>query len=214
MGNGGVGSSGLSRVFALAVGVALVGFAPRPSEAQQCPAEFQEQTSGPATNGGTVCQTAVGNKCSFQLKLCVNESGSSCTPQDLGKKKIRASGHCGAVGRVNVKPSGTSSVCGSFAGVTVRTRNHGRNAGKCHLRAKAGSQLTKVTLLCQPPSGVCASPPTTTTTVPTVTTTTQATTTTVGATTTTTTGPGGATTTTTTGPAPTGPTTTTAVAGG
>jgi hypothetical protein len=149
----------LVSVLAFVVGA---GFAPRSSLAQQCPTEFQEQTSGAATNGGTICQTAVGKKCTFQLELCVNQSDGSCTPKDLKKKNVRASGHCGPVGKVKVKAAGTSSVCGSFAGVKVATKKHGMRAGTCKIRAK-GSTLTKLTLLCEPEGTACAGSTTTTT---------------------------------------------------
>src|SRR5439155_230729 len=81
-------------------------------------AEYQEQTSGTVTDGGTICATAVGNKCTFQLDLCVNQSGASCTPKDLKMRTIHAAGLCaGGIGKVKVKANGTSSACGNLAGV-------------------------------------------------------------------------------------------------
>src|SRR5439155_11790707 len=123
----------LASVLAL---VGILGLAPRAAHAQgQCATEFQEQTSGTVTDGGTICATAVGNKCTFQLALCVNQSGNSCTLKDL----IRASSLCaGGIGKVNVKANGTSSVCGSFVGVRVKTKKHGRKTGSCKIHAKAG----------------------------------------------------------------------------
>src|SRR5213594_1019836 len=89
---------------ALAVAVLLVGLAAREGHAQsQCATEFQERTSGPVSDGDTLCQTAVGKVCSFELALCVNQVRSGCTPQDLKTKRIRAAGHCAAVRGVNVK---------------------------------------------------------------------------------------------------------------
>src|SRR6267143_2765718 len=155
----------------LAFALALVILAPRPGHAQgQCGAEFQ-QSSVPILAGGSACQTAVAGKCLFQLALCVNQSGTACTPQDLKTKKIKAKGHCGPVAKVNVKANGTSAVCGTAAGITVRTKKHNKKAGTCKISAKAGkAAATKLTLTCQPTAGLC--PPgtggttTTTTTLP------------------------------------------------
>lgn len=174
-GSGKVGMEGrrLRRVFAFAIAAALIGFTPRASSAQsECVTQFKEQTSGAVDDGASLCQTAVGNKCSFQIALCVNQSG--CTAQDLKTKKVRAKGHCGPVGKVFVKANGTSSVCGAFAGITVRTKKHGKKAGICKIKAKAGKgasgDLDKLTLNCQPTTSPC--PTTTTTTVGNTTTTT------------------------------------------
>ena len=151
-------------VFVLAATVALVS---RTSHAQgQCATELQEQTSGPVADQGTVCGTAARNKCTFQLELCVNEPEAGCTPKDLKKRTIHASSLCaGGIGKVKVKANGTSSVCGSFAGVKVKTKKHGTKAGSCKISAKAGKSKTKITLLCQPESAPCSTT-TTTTTIP------------------------------------------------
>src|SRR5438552_2624703 len=136
----------------------------QPSHAQgQCPTRFQEQTSGLVTDQGTVCQTAVSKKCVFEMALCVNETESSCTPQNLKHKNIHASSLCNGVGKVHVKANGTSSVCGTFAGVTVRTKKHGTKAGSCKISGKAGKAKTKITLLCEPQAGLCATTTTSTT---------------------------------------------------
>ena len=177
MRKGGVEFSRTGSVFALVLAGVLLGLAPQASHAQECVTEFKDQTAGLVADNGTVCQTAVGNKCTFELALCVNLPEDGCTPQSLSKK-VRASGHCGPVGKVNVRPNGTSSACGNFAGVKVRTRNHGRNAGKCRLRAKGGTDLDKIDLLCEPVGTACPGGTTTTTTsLPGTTTTVSATTT-------------------------------------
>ena len=148
---------------------ATVALAPRASHAQgQCPTRFQEQTSGLVTDQGTVCQTAVSKKCVFEMALCVNETESSCTPQNLKHKNIHASSLCNGVGKVHVKANGTSSVCGTFAGVTVRTKKHGTKAGSCKISGKAGKAKTKITLLCEPQAGLCATTTTTSTTSTTI----------------------------------------------
>src|SRR5436309_7539488 len=152
-------------VLVLAPTVALVS---RTSHAQgQCATELQEQTSGPVADQGTVCGTASRNKCTFQLELCVNQPEAGCTPKDLKKRTIHASSLCaGGIGKVKVKANGTSSVCGSFAGVKVKTKKHGTKAESCKISAKAGKSKTKITLLCQPESAPCSTTTTTTTIQP------------------------------------------------
>ena len=106
-------------IFISAFTVALFGFGPKASHAQgQCGAEFQ---AAGAPAGTTLCQTAVNGKCAFPLTLCANQ-GTSCTPQDLKTKKIKAKGHCGPVGKLNVRANGTSAVCGTATTVTIRRR--------------------------------------------------------------------------------------------
>src|SRR2546427_8656656 len=159
----GVRVSAATLVVAFASAVALVALSPRTSRAQECLLEFREQTSGLAvTDGASLCQTASGKLCTFNLQVCVNTDG--CTPVDLKHKNIRAKGHCGPVGRVHARGNGTSSVCGGFAGVKVRLKKHGRNAGRCVIQAKAGTDRDKITLNCQPTSSPCPTPSTTTTT--------------------------------------------------
>ena len=154
------------RVVAALVGafvfaVVIVSHAPRASRAQSsaCPAEFQEQTSGPLTNGSTFCQTATGRKCMVQLQLCVNQPEAGCTPTNLKKKNIHARGSCGKVGKVHVKANGTGSPCGAFAGVTAKTKKHGTRTGTCTVKAKAGSDIERITIACQPESSPCSGPP-------------------------------------------------------
>src|SRR6266446_1367809 len=168
------------RLLVLACATAFLGFAPRAGHAQgQCPTEFHEQTSGLVADASSLCATAADKTCTFQLALCVNQAAGSCTPKDLKKKRIHAKGHCAGIGKLNVKANATSAVCGSVAGVKVRTKK-----GMCRIHAKAGDSRTDITLLCQPQSSPC--PTTTTTTTQTPTTTTEAVTTTTETATTTT----------------------------
>src|SRR5437762_8518744 len=148
--------------------VGILGLAPRAAHAQgQCATEFQDQTRGTVADGGTICATALGHKCTFQLDLCVNQSGASCTPKDLKMRTIHAAGLCaGGIGKVKVKANGTSSACGNPAGVKVKTKKHGTKAGSCRIRAKAGQSRSTITLLCQPESSPCSGTTTTTTTIP------------------------------------------------
>jgi hypothetical protein len=154
--------------YVVALAAALVALAPGFARAQSCVTDFEDATGGTVSDGDTICQEAVGNKCVFPLSVCVNQPGTeggTCTPQTL-KKKVRASGHCGPVGKVNVKPSGTDAVCGSQANVTVRTKKKGKKEGKCKIKAKGGTSLAKITLLCEPTgSGMCPATTTTTTVV-------------------------------------------------
>jgi hypothetical protein len=150
-------------VVAFVSAVALVALSTQASRAQECLLEFREQTSGLAvTDGASLCQTATDKLCTFNLQVCVNTEG--CTPVDLKHKNIRASGHCGPVGKVHAKANGTTSLCGAFAGVKVRLKKHGQKAGKCVIHAKAGTDKDTLTLNCQPSSSPCAATTTTTTT--------------------------------------------------
>src|SRR5437867_7446097 len=154
--------------------VAILALAPRAGHAQW-PTEFQEQTSGTVADGGTICANAVGNKCTFNLELCINQPEAGCTLQDLKKRKIRAASPtlcAGGIGKVKVPANGTSSVCGGFTGVvTVKAKKHGTVARSCKIRGKAKKAKTGITLLCQPVSSPCSGA-TTTTTITTATTTT------------------------------------------
>ncbi|TMB21365.1 MAG: hypothetical protein E6J71_08250, partial [Deltaproteobacteria bacterium] len=155
----------LASVLAL---VGILGLAPRAGHAQgQCATQFQEQTSGTVADGGTICATAVGNKCTFQLDLCVNQSGASCTPKDLKMRTIHAASLCaGGIGKVKVKANGMSSACGNPASVKVKTKKHGTKEGRCKIRAKAGQSRSTITLLCEPSSSPCSGTTTTTTMPP------------------------------------------------
>jgi len=154
--------------------VAILALAPRVGHAQgQCPTQFQEQTSGTVTDGGTICANAVGNKCTFNLELCANQPEAGCTPQDLKTRTIHAASPtfcAGKIGKVKVKANGTSAVCGSVAGVTVKAKKHGTVARSCKIRGKAKQAKTSITLLCQPQSMPCSGATTTTTTATTTTT--------------------------------------------
>jgi len=153
--------------YVVALAAALVSLAPGLARAQSCITDFKDATGTAVKDGNTICQEAVGKKCVFPLSVCVNQpatEGGTCTGQTL-KKKVRASGHCGPVGKVNVKPSGTDAICGSQANVMVRTKKKGQKEGKCKIKAKGGTSLAKITLLCEPTgSGMCPATTTTTTT--------------------------------------------------
>lgn len=154
----------------LTLAVAFLGFAPESfAQSDECLVEFGD-SRGALPDMGTLCQTAIGRVCVFNLQLCLNQPQQGCTPADFKQKKFRASGHCGPVGKLRVTPSGTSSACGAFAGITVRTKNKGKRQGQCRIRAAVRSAKTharrdvdKITLVCMPPSDQCPSATTTTT---------------------------------------------------
>jgi hypothetical protein len=120
----------------------------------ECLVEFQDESGSIADNDSRM-QTATRNKCTFSLRLCTNVVQAGCDPASFQTKTFHATGHCGPVAHLRVTPSGTSSVCGAFTGITVRTKQ--KKEGRCVVRAavrsdktKARHDVDKVTLLCEP----------------------------------------------------------------
>jgi cysteine-rich repeat protein len=121
--------------------------------------------------------TTADQSCKFNIQVCLNVPGSGCTAADVKKVKVKkASGKCKVTG-LKPTPNGSSSVCGAFTGVAVKTKKKGRKAGKCKILVMATGgrkprQVDKdiLTLTCNPQPGQCPAP-TTTTTVPVTTTT-------------------------------------------
>jgi len=157
----------------ITMAVALLALAP-PSFAQsdECLVEYHDATGAALPDRGTLCQTTTGKSCVFDLQLCLDQLEAGCTPATFTKKKFRASGHCGPVGRLQVQPMGSEPVCGTLTPIKVRTRVNGKRPGQCTIRtvARAGetaarTDLEKVTLVCNPQSTPCPSTTTTTTTV-------------------------------------------------
>ena len=146
-----------------------------------------------ATQGGAVscddcnpaCDTdgeATANKaCTFNIRACANQPGTGCTAADLKKVKVKkVNGSCKVTG-LKFTPQGTSSVCGSFTGVVVKTKKNGRKPGKCKIKISAQSTTKPrqkdndvLTLTCEPQTATSC-PTTTTTTTPTTTSTTTTT---------------------------------------
>jgi hypothetical protein len=156
--------------------VLLVLARPGLAQSDECLVEVHDAL-GPVADGGSLCQTATGKKCVFDLQLCLDQALEGCVPVNFEKKQFRAKGHCGPVGQVRVHSSGTNAVCGDLAHVNVRTRVNGTRAGRCTIRSAVRSARTRartdvdtVTLVCMPPSQPC---PTTTTTTSSTTTTTS-----------------------------------------
>src|SRR5436190_6550944 len=96
-------------------------------------------------NGGTLhckdcdarCDADPGStpngSCTFTLKACVNDAGSGCAGTEL--KKVSVRGNCGA-STLGFTPGGTALACGPEGSLTVSLKKHGRNSGKCKVKAK------------------------------------------------------------------------------
>src|SRR5581483_4101661 len=156
--------------------IAVIGFtAPVRAQNTECLLEVEDANGNVVPDNGTLCGEAANKKCSFSLKLCVNQSVSGCTPAAL-KKKIRAMGHCGPVGKLQVRPSGTSALCGSVATIQLKTKKNGTKEKTCNIKAVAKGKgikdIDKFTLDCKPQPGDCPATTTTTTVVTGTTTTT------------------------------------------
>src|SRR6185295_12149362 len=140
------------------------------AQANECLLQFQD-ASGPIADNFSACAETSGKSCTFELKLCVNQPG--CTAASL-RRKIRAMGHCGNVGKLQVTPAGDSAVCGNTATIKVRRKKNGERDGRCVISAAAKvgkggrKDLEKIVLICKG-TGECPSP--TTTTIQTTTTT-------------------------------------------
>ena len=155
----------------------------------ECLIQFRGVPTGDE-NGGTIsctdcdptCDsdgvTTPNKKCTFQLQVCLNQAEGACTAGDLKKKvKVKATG-CKVTG-LRPTPAGMSPACGASAGITVKTKKHGKKAGKCTITAMAAAKGSPkrvdkdvLHLTCSPQqAGSC---PTTTTTTTSSTTTTMA----------------------------------------
>jgi hypothetical protein len=127
--------------------------------------------TGIVAEGASLCAEAQNRTCVFSLQVCVNEADGGCVAGPI-KKKVKAKGRCAGAARLRVKPDATNPVCGSTAGVKVKTKKKGRREGKCTLKIAtrtkekpARKDVDKLTLVCKPNPGDCP-PPSTTTTLP------------------------------------------------
>jgi hypothetical protein len=152
------------------------------AQADECLVEFHD-ADGTIADNGTLCATATGSSCVFNLMLCLNQPDGTCTPATFGQKKFRAQGHCGPVGKLRVTPAGSDRVCGTMTAIKVRTK--GKHPGKCTIRAAVRSGKTaartdvdKVVLTCMPQTSPCPSTTTSTSTTSTSTSTSTTTSTT------------------------------------
>ncbi len=164
------------RLALVVMGLALV--AAEASAQEECLVTVKGP-AGVVAEGGTACAEATNKACVFQLQLCVNEAEGGCVAAPI-KKKVKAKGRCGSVGKLQVKPDGSNPTCGSTVGVKVKTRKKGTREGKCTLKVVAKStdkparkDVDKVQLVCKPTPGECPTTlPTSTVTTTTATTTT------------------------------------------
>jgi hypothetical protein len=114
------------------------------------------------TDGDPGCDTdgQCGNGCTFQVRLCLNQTGSSCTSPGL-KKAPKVHGAA-----LSPPSSLTATDCGSYSSVTVALKKKGKKPGSKKITALAVGTDKKrdadmLVLKCLPrPAGPC---PTTTT---------------------------------------------------
>jgi hypothetical protein len=174
----------LLRLAVIVLGLAAVG-------AEDCAAQDEclvtvRDGGGDVADGGSICREAHDRACVFDLRLCLNQSDGGCAAARL-KKKVKAKGRCGAVGKLQAKPDETSAVCGASVAIKVKTKKKGKREGKCTIRVVTKSadkparrDVDKVNLVCKPNPGDCPAvlpsqttttlvPATTTTTVPCIT---------------------------------------------
>jgi hypothetical protein len=130
-----------------------------------------ECTDGDPCDTDGACN--VNRKCTFKVRVCINQTGvGSCTPKDV-KKLIGGGGLS--------KPSTPSSaaVCGDYSNVTVALKGKKAKMAKKMIKLTAVSATGKpkkdadtLVLVCKPQPGICTttttSTSTTTTTLPTV----------------------------------------------
>jgi hypothetical protein len=159
---------------ALAVGVVLLVVAARAPADDECLLKVKAARVTVGDND-TVCGEAQNKTCVFQLQLCLDQASASCTAAPL-KRKVKAKGRCAGVGKLRVKPDGTSPVCGEVTTLKVKTKKKGTREGACKITVATKStdkparkDVEKLTLVCKPTPGDCpvkTGPSTTTTTLP------------------------------------------------
>ena len=118
-----------------------------------------------ARNGGTVEQGASNGTCTFNLQVCANR-GADATCSATTLKPIKVKGRCHA-GALKFAPTGDGLSCGASVPITVKTKRHGKKAGKCTIVATAKSATAprradadKLTLICMPGGQGCPALPT------------------------------------------------------
>jgi hypothetical protein len=153
----------------VALGFALLGVARASFAQNECLVKVKG-ASGDVADKGTLCAEAQNKVCVFQLALCLNQGDAGCTQAPI-KKRVKAKGRCGSIGKLRAKPDRDNAVCGASVGVRVKTKKKGKKEGKCTVRVSTKStgkpkrrDVDTVTLVCKPNPGDC--PRTTTTTLP------------------------------------------------
>jgi len=162
-------------VYALvSVAAVLLAAAPRAQSDDECLVGVKDQASGNVADQATLCAEAQNKKCTFNLAVCVNLAESGCAVGEI--RRGTGAGACGK--KLKVRGSGTSSVCGAFLPVRVKTKKRGTTEGTCVVKVMATAKgkprrkdSDRVTLVCKPQAGQCPTTTTTTTTTPSTTTT-------------------------------------------
>lgn len=150
----------MRRLAAAAFAAGVAGLAARADAQEECLVAVKT-ASALVADAATLCAVAENKACVFQLQVCVNEAAGSCTAAPM-KKKVKAKGRCGALGKVRVKPDGSNPVCGESVGVKVKTKKKGTREGKCKVRVAVKSadkparkDVDKFQLVCKPNPGEC-----------------------------------------------------------
>ena len=173
----------------LVAALTLIVIAPRGFAAQNdCLLTFDGVPTAAVRGGGTyqctecdpACDadgvTTSDGMCKFNIRVCANRRDGGCATGSIKKFNVRkVSGKCNVKG-LKFTPS-TSSACGAFTGIVVKTKKNNNKPGKCKITVTAKSSTRPkqndkdtLTLVCNPQKAtVC---PTTTTTTSTTTTTT------------------------------------------
>src|SRR5881397_3816653 len=148
-GHGTVGF-GVALIAATAFAVPLGSRAAQKTSGDECLVEVHDH-GGTVSDGGTLCQVASDNICTFSLQLCRNQPG--CVPAAF-EKTIGTTGPCNP-GKLKITPA--QSACGSFVGIRVRTKKHGRKMRACTIRVATRSRdkparkdFDTITLECMP----------------------------------------------------------------
>ena len=110
-----------------------------------------------AKNGGMVEQGANNGTCTFNLQVCANRADGTCTGATLKPVKVKGKCHAAAL---KFAPTGDAPSCGASVPITVKTKGHGKRAGKCKIVAMAKSTTSPkrvdkdiLTLVCSPGGG-------------------------------------------------------------
>src|SRR6266852_8586584 len=183
----GYGAGGSGKLLAVALVLAMVflafvtrGVARAVMDATtECLSQFQGVPAGDENGGSLTCTdcdpscdsdgVATPNKmCTFQLQVCLNHAQGTCTAANIKKVKVKGMG-CKVTG-LRPTPAGTSSLCGAFTGITVKTKKKGKKPGKCTIVVMASSKgkpkkvdKDKLLLTCNPQFAASCPSPTTTT---------------------------------------------------
>jgi hypothetical protein len=102
---------------------------------------------------------ATNNQCSFEVSLCVNQTGvAGCTPGTVSKLKVKPK----KIGPVPPADLATAN-CGTAKAIAVRLKKKGKRPGTKKIRVNAkgsgGQDKDLLTLTCTPNTGSCEAAP-------------------------------------------------------